>query len=124
MIWNEGSYTWPPVPNAGATALMMYNNSATNVVAPTPTNVPKKKGLSIKQQKRKQDLEADVWSKEVTAVSVGCRACDRDVQLDHRRGAQYSPWNWDKHMCDSRKLLLAKYDQVIESTRIHPERDD
>jgi hypothetical protein len=92
---------------------MTLNNTATNVVAPTLSN------LELRRMERKRELEAELWSGEVTPTTVWCRACRKDIALNSRNGAQYYRSNWDKHMepgkCGNRSWLLAKHAQVIDS---------
>jgi hypothetical protein len=123
MFWHEGSYTWPPVPglpNASATTPMTEdNNTATDVVAPTPATVPDSAAY-LRAMNRKRELEADVWAGEVTATTVQCRACEHRVQLDHRDGARYYQANWtQKHsgICPKSRDLRKKYPtlEVIDS---------
>jgi hypothetical protein len=121
MLGSEEGYRWPPIPhlpNTDATESMTLNNTATDVVAPRPHKAPRKKSpkLDLKAERRRAKLEANRWALKVTAISVTCRACEKVIKLDRRKGARYYGGNWKKHLktCDNIKLELSK-PEVIDS---------
>ena len=103
--------------NMGATtSAANFNNIATNLVASgstKPRRKPGPKATEDKMERRREILEAERWTTEVTAKSVRCAPCSTFIQLD-KRGTFYGS-NWFKHkdLCATIKQIEEEEAEVI-----------